>query len=820
MMTEPTNTIPPVSPASDNAGLAAWERPAETVQLREFIALVRRKFWLILGVTTTVVGLSSFLALRAKPSFKANGAIRLSNVRQEVAGGLANEDRPGSVGSYNDPLKTQIQVLTSRTVAAAVVERIPALLLQPKGFSPALLDSVSVTHTAKPESLSVHFERTRFSVIGARGKASAAYDSVLNYPGVKFTLTGAPKGDTGSLQARLIIMPRDAAISKLVGGLKATPRQESDVIDVEYTAEDPLTAQRGANAVIEAFRDISAENSQQQSRRRRVFVEEQLRQNDSTLAVAQSALASFRSREQTFGTKEKFNTEQAGLLGLTGQREVLASDRTLYNSLLEKLQDVRAGAMDEGLRTLISTPGITANPVIEQLYGQLVKFQTARDSMTTGPYSAAKTNPDVQRIDTLLAATQGRLVGALRSHVASLSARIAVLDSVKVRSATALSRLPVTEAEEMRLTNQAETIRKMGDQLREEYQRAKISEAVQIGQVEVVDLAASPGRPVGSGKFPKILVGLLVGLVLGVGAGYVTETLDTSINRRDEVEELLHVPTLSVLPRGHTGNSKFPARDTLTPAQNGTGAFPSTNGKKRRKSEGSRHYGLVHEVPSGSPDLEAYITLRTNLLLSPGGRKMRRLVVTSPAPRDGKTTVAANLAIAFAQHGSRTLLVDCDFRRPRVHYAFGVRSSPGFTDAVLGTAPLADVIQPSAIENLYLLAVGSRTDSPSQLLASEAARDVIVWLGQQVDIVILDSPPVLAVADAAMIGAQSDGVLLVVRAGSTARDEAQTAARQLAGVGARLVGVALNDPDNIVPQYSPYYYNYYQYYSTGASKRS
>lgn len=793
------------------------DAPSDTIQLRQIFGLLRRNRWLILAVVIAAVGVSAYFTFTSKLAYRATGSIRLVNRRQALAGKLTDEGQQTSVGAYGDPLLTQIQVLTSRTVAGTVVDQVPMLLLRPVKFSPALLDSLWLSPAAQPETLAVTFGAGEVVVSGKKGERRAAYGSPLEYPELRFVVSAPPPDTAGLTGAGLIILPRETAVDQLSGGLRAVPRSESDVVDVEFTAADPYTARRVVDAVIVAFQGMSAENTRDQSRRRRIFIEEQLRQNDSLLAVAQGALAGFRSREQTFGTKEKFSAELGNMMGVSAQRQAFATELSIYESLLGSLQRSRGKANADNVRTLMSTPGISANPVMMQLYERLVRFETTRDSLTTGPWASAATHPDVQQLDTLIATTEAQLVSAVRSTVSSLSGRIAALDRVTTKNTAELRVLPHTEAEEARLADQAEMIGKMGDQLRDEYQRARIAEAVEVGQVEVVDVAGA-ARPVGGGPRPKLLLGFLVGIVLGVGAAYFRESLDNSINNPDEIEPLFGVSSLAVVPRTtiakHLTNGNGASPNGATPSlMNDSRSRKST---KAKSDDRKRRYELLTGAAGGTPEFEAYVTLRANLAFSSTDGPLRRLVLTSPAPRDGKTTIAANLASAFAQQGTRVLLIDSDLRRPRLHHVFDAKIKPGLVDVLMDGVPVAEAIRVTAVPGLSLLPAGRSLASPSQLLGSDQARQLLAALSTKFDLLILDSPPILAVADAAILGTDADGVLLVLRAGATEREAGKAAMAQLSAVGAHVIGVVLNDPDGKVSLHSPYYYNYYTYYSSDA----
>lgn len=203
-----------------------------------------------------------------------------------------------------------------------------------------------------------------------------------------------------------------------------------------------------------------------------------------------------------------------------------------------------------------------------------------------------------------------------------------------------------------------------------------------------------------------------------------------------------------------------------------------------------------------SPVSEAYRTLRTNLSFYSLDRPLRSLVVTSPAAGEGKSTVAANLAVTMAQSGRRTILVDCDLRRPTLHELFDLPAEPGFTNLVLEQVS-EPPLQPTGVENLWLLAGGPKPPNPADLLGAERVDHIIALLSSKADIVLFDAPPVVAVTDAAILGAKVDGILLVIQAGKTRRDHSERAKELLDKAKVRIVGVTLtNAPkDSAIGEY-------------------
>jgi polysaccharide biosynthesis transport protein len=643
--------------------------------------------------------------------------------------------------------------------------------------------------------LAADFDAGTYTLREGGHDLTARYGQPLSVAGVTLTIQRRPQHRS----AIIGILSRYNAVGMLLDGVDARPRKSTDVVDVTFRANDPYVAQQVVNAIVDSYKEVNADIAQQQSRRRREFIQEQLKQTDSLFADATNALSSYRTQVQVYGSDARVAAEQTGLMTLDVTREQLAADKSTLQSLLDNLQNGTKGSHNERLDALMASPGIATNSVVSALFGQYLDLLQTRDSLTTGRWATARNNPDVTKLDTLIATTQAGLLSAVRSNVSAIDARLASLDALRTRSSAQMQRLPAVQAVEARLLQRVETARKMADQLREEYQRARISEAVEVGQVELVDLAVEPETPIGRGALFRIFTGLIIGLMLGGGAAVLAERLNTTVRRRDDVELMLHIPGLAVIPQ------------ISTPRKLGTlGRALRLPGMTARRDKYTSD-ALVTLSDFGSVGAEAYRTLRTNLIFSQAIQTLRTIVVTSPSPKDGKTTTAANLAVTFAQQGMRVLIIDCDMRKARLHYLFQLPREPGFSQLLAKQATIEQVVQQTSVENLSLIAAGLLPANPSELLGSAIARTTIESLSKQFDIVILDTPPVHVAADALILGSMANGVLLVLRAGYSEREAALQSVQRLLNVGAHVVGAVLNDPDHKVPEYGAYYY-YYDYH--------
>jgi capsular exopolysaccharide synthesis family protein len=228
---------------------------------------------------------------------------------------------------------------------------------------------------------------------------------------------------------------------------------------------------------------------------------------------------------------------------------------------------------------------------------------------------------------------------------------------------------------------------------------------------------------------------------------------------------------------------------------------------------------LITHLDPKSPISEAYRTLRTNLQFSKVERKLRSILITSSGPKEGKSTTAANLAIAMAQTGNRTVLIDGDLRRPVVHSIFGLEKDNGITNLMMDTIPYSSLAKDTFLENLKIVTSGILPPNPSELLASQKMQNLLNKLQEDYDIIIIDSPPVIAVTDAAILSTKVDGTILVVSSGQTNREALARAHVLLDNVDTRFLGVLLNNVDVESMYGSYYYYYYYHYYSKPGQKK-
>jgi succinoglycan biosynthesis transport protein ExoP len=780
------------APTENGSGPAHLDLEPEENTIKEYWGILRRHWLVVLGVVAVCGALAAYKAYNDPPEFRSSAVIRLTDKSRMMAGGLGGQGMGMGASSLGDPILSQIEVLRSRSVTSMVVDAL-GLRLVPDSpeFSRSLLQSVEIAPGAVVDSVYVRFDQGGYSVQVDGEQRQSVYGMPVELAGIQLDFAQAPVQPEAVFRLRT----REHAAAELQQKLLAERRDRTDLIDVGYTAHDPEMSRAVVNTVVERFQAFNAGTAQEDARRRRTFIEGQLVKTDSALRQAQLGLAEFRKRERAFSSRENYAARQAGLIQLRSEREQLLADRPVLQAALTGLARGTPAERSERVRGLLSTPGIAASPAIGPVAEQLLSYQLAYDSLTNG--GRARSHHEVQRISELLQNSQVTVVRAIRDHLQGVETRVAVLDNLIGRSEADMQSYPVTDVEEVDLLAEVAHLTTVSGQLRTEYQQAQIDEAVQAGQVEIVDPALA-GVPIAAGRIRTILFGLVLGLMLGGGGAVVLENANTTLRRKDEVARVLRIPELAVIPRFVPEDR---SRIRLLPAR-----F-STNGKHGPSGSAGE---LVAAKEPHSQAAEAYRTLRTNLIFSQSLHALRTVVVTSSAPSEGKSTTAGNLAATFAQQGKRVLLVDCDLRKARLHKMFGVPREPGFTHLLLGLKPLGEVVRATPVEGLFFLASGTLPPNPAELVGGEQMKAGLAALAEEFDLVVLDTPPLLAASDAAILGRLVDGVLLVVRAGQTERDAAKQAVRQLVVGRARILGAVLNDPDSKVGKYGGHYqYEYY-----------
>jgi len=343
------------------------------------------------------------------------------------------------------------------------------------------------------------------------------------------------------------------------------------------------------------------------------------------------------------------------------------------------------------------------------------------------------------------------------------------------------------------LKREVDTNKQLYDGLLQRLKEAQVSAGLKASNIRIVDAAEVPRRPVRPRVVLNLGIGFILGLGLGIGLAFFQDYLDKSLKTPDEVETLLRLPSLGVIPA-------FAAL--------GAGKASGTGLMSRRGAATP----MAPAVQTSPASIEAFRSLRTSILLS-ANPVPKLILITSAFPGEGKTSTTVNLGATLASLGSRVVVVDCDMRRPACHRSTGVENKPGFVQCLTGHVDLAEALLPvPGVENLSVIPCGPIPPNPAEILSSPMAGELFQRLRSQFEYVLVDSPPLLSVADSRILSTLTDAVVLVVRAYETSYDVVRRARALLYGAGARILGVALNNVDF---RRDGYGYDYYRRYGYG-----
>lgn len=602
-----------------------------------------------------------------------------------------------------------------------------------------------------------------------------------------------------------------AALSRLRKGLSVSNISHTELVKVSVRSNNPELARDTANSLSRIFIDRNLESKRAEANAVLTFVSGQVDQVSAKLKSAEEELLRYKQSEgiSDFDEEARLRVERlAEIQGLHQEarlaRQVLD---TRIKSLLEQM--VVAGSSDGAPASVSSTPAI------RRMQGQVSALQVELARLESGSPSGHRSAAAIRaRIDSLRKEIQAEIEKVLGSGKttavnSALQMQLAEYQSqdivLSARESALLDLITVYEEEINKLSarevslSRLERARRTNEELYDALMRAKndagIQAASQIGNIDVVDPAVTPLRPVRPKRKENAIVALAMSLFLGIILSFLIEYSDKTLKSEEEMKRLLGVPILGTIPRfGISG------------LRNG-----SKNGNRRRD-------GLALETRDDPTSVvsQAFRLLRANLRFLEVDSELKTIMVTSPTPGDGKTTVAANLATVLAAHENRVLVIDADFKIPAVHRIFRLPQSPGIANVLSEGVRYQSVVQQvQGVENLDVMTVGPIPPHSSALLVSLKMKRLIEELRDDYARIIFDVPPVLAATDALDLAPSLDGVLLVSKVGKTDQRAIRKTRDVFGYAQVRIFGGILNGTNARDGRYG---YSYYYYDDTARTE--
>jgi len=602
-----------------------------------------------------------------------------------------------------------------------------------------------------------------------------------------------------------------SVLIRTLSSLKIDQKRGLDMVEITSSSPSPYEAALIANLYAQQYKQLNLDMNRNQLTLVKDFLSEQRVEKYTDLNEAEETLRGFQEKGGLIALDERANTLIALLSDFEAQKNATQVDLMASNKVLENL---RSELTKQNPRMADYLKSLSSQTYIKAIQDEIVKLEINRGIALSKDNNASENSTVIleynNKIDKLqkeldrelevlkagiFASSPEEVKGLTQKIIEeevrnqSLQTSIKELDKIVKSYEARFMKLPKNAIELARLKRNAAALEKLYLLVEQRYQEALINEQSQPGNVIIIDEARIPNSPSKPNRTMIILVGLVLGIGIAFGFVFVRNYFDDTVKTPDDIEQK-NINVLAWVPNieGLTGNGH------------------------------SEFQFIVGKQPDSMPS-EAFRALRTRIQFSTVKKdSLKTILITSSAPQEGKTTISVNLAGSFAQSNKKTLLLDCDLRKPAVHKIFNAPRTPGMIDYLTGNAELNEIIKTSDLKNLDYIPCGTIPPNPAEMLDSKEMNDFLSSMRDKYELVIIDSPPIIAVADSEILSNMVDGTVLVVSADTTEIDLMKRSVDLIKRENTHFLGSVLNN----FSYKSGYgsYYKYYYYYSRPEEKKS
>lgn len=627
------------------------------------------------------------------------------------------------------------------------------------------------------------YEDTQYKLIQSRTLAEQVVTDLKLYENPEFIrpryLFGLIEGAAPALPPNIDEGPPDKssplfrnAVAYFQSAVDVDPVRRSNLADITFDSHDPNLAATVANKLADEYSNFNLETKYNETMKASAWLKNKIADMKITVEKEDDKLAEYARANGIVFVNDKETLVTAHLsqvaTSLTAAQNDLIGIGTLYDQ-------VQAGHIE-------TLPGIIDNPLVQNLQIRKTDLERQYDDMSV---EYKPDYPKVQHIKKQMDAIDKQIEQQKKTAAKTIideyhnaQERVKKFNNALTEAKNEQNDLAEKTIQYDIIKRESQSNHELYDGLLTRMKEANVSAGLNASNIRVIDPSDVPTAPVKPRVFVNLAAGLIVGLGIGIGLAFFQEYLDKTLKTPDDVEQYLRLPALGVLPRfAIAGGKDDKNAEALLPV--------GSNG----------HHALAPGIQTNPQSVEAFRSLRTSVLLS-ASPVPRLILVTSALPSEGKTTTTVNLGATLASLGNRVIVVDCDMRRPSCHRSTGVENTPGFVQCLTGHVDLkAAILAVPGVENLSVVPCGPIPPNPAEVLSSPLTADLLRRLRTQFEYVLVDSPPLLSVADSRILATLVDAVVLVARAHATPYDVVRRARTLLYGSGARILGVALNDLD-------------------------
>tara|TARA_B100000686_G_C16806352_1_gene991055 strand:+ start:2576 stop:4915 length:2340 start_codon:yes stop_codon:yes gene_type:complete len=614
----------------------------------------------------------------------------------------------------------------------------------------------------------------------------------------------------------------DQFAGNILSGLNVNNRRNTDILEITITSVNADESSRIANSIASNYVRLSKIWNSEQAMQSVEFLESLVSMQEEKLNTSELEIKNFKinNKMYSFSGSNTSVTDQLAvldseLLNILSEINIRKEKISLLNSKLSEKEKNLADQLVNNINTQLISLRVEIGDLDSKLmqntalYGEnhaavkelKAKIGGLKDRLNLKVADLIAKGVTVQ--DPLVA-RQEIITELLKldSDILGLEIKMAETKRIQKLFINKLDDLPQKQLELALLQRGSDILNQHYSHIRQKLEEARLNVAIEVGNAQFVDSALKPNKPSSPNHRKNIIIGFSIGLGISVILSLLIEFLDNTLKTVDDIERH-DLTVLGIIPSIGGESSKN---------SKGWSFFGKSILSSKGNSHGLRRRLITKEDPK-SPVSESYRSLRTSMLYSTTNKKIKSILISSAGPGEGKTTTVANLAITYANLGKRTILVDTDLRRPVVHKVFELEREPGITTYLSGqTNNYKNLIKDSQIPNLSIITAGIIPPNPSELLGSERMAKLVKHLENDWDMVLFDSPPLVAVTDANMISQEIDQILLVVKVGQTDKKAFHHTVSNLRNIKSPLGGIIMNAVTHKSSYGSYYYYYYYQYY--------
>lgn len=756
------------------------------IHLLDYWRAIRKRLWLVISVVVLVTMLAVVYMARKPDIYQTEARVQVDLENNSALLGKT----PYFLGSPNDPVyfNTQLQILTSPGLMRRVVKTLDL------EHNPDFLKGQGTKRS------------TWQTVLKMVGWSSNEKPAPVSAQADELTLssTAPPTSPDDLKEAKRLA----SFVYAIQGGLKVEPvretrggfNKETRLIALSFQHTDPQVAAKVVNTVADTFVYQNLQKKNETNADTGSFLQQRIAELQRQIREEEEKLANYAKSHEIISLDANQNTVVERLAGLNRQLLEAENDRKTAESALNAARAPGAAvALVEGSDPKQGGGGADDSKLADL---RQKRAQLLVDATEEAP-EVKEINQQILELESQQKESRGRRSSTLLTNLET-KYRQAVAYEDSLRKAFNQQRgetLTQNDAAiNYRISQQGiETYKSMLNNLLTRSKENDVVMATKANNISIVDYAIAPDGPIGPNRMRGVMLAMLLSLGLGMGMALFLEYLDDTVHSTEEVERLLHLPALAVIP-------------AVAPAARRKALAAAPGLLQKKNGQASNNPELLMNVDGRSPLAEAYRHLRTSVLLSTAGRAPKALLVTSSLPGEGKTTTAVNTALSLAQTGASVVIVDADMRRPRLRSIFGLEAQAGLSSILsseMSEQEMIALVDHDSASDLNILTSGPIPPNPAELLGSEQMRRLVAALQSKYTHVVIDSPPIASFTDGVLISTMVDGVLLVVHGGKSSRHVVRRSRQLLQDVGAKIFGVVLN---NINLQAHDYYY-YQRYYS-------